>query len=363
MVERTSIKLTCAALDERDQEIVLRGVIDPDSLALLQVAEYQREELPQSRIGPLMVAIQAGGVPDLQLGCRGGDFRERDGAFYIADAVFIIDGLQRRTAALKLIAKGIVPHLGATVYFNTTEELERQRFRALNVTRVKLSPNVLLRNLRHESAVLQALYQLCLSSQFAFNRKVCWSQRMKRGELLTAMMLTKVVAYVHRRFASGLGEHSHGKVIAGLDRAMNRIGRSVMIANCREYFEVVEFCFRTGDIVYRESAPSLRGGFLYTLAQVFGSFEDFWQDAEFHVPSDLRRKLAQFPLQDPHIEALCGSTGSSQKILFNLIVEHLNKGKKTKHLKSFRAPVYEDLDEQETAPADNVPASTPQAAL
>ena len=364
MVERTSIKLTCAALEERENQIILRGAIDPDSLALLQIADYQREELPQSRIGPLMVAIQAGGVPDLQLGCRGGDFLERDGAFYIQDPTFIIDGLQRRTAALKLIEKGIVPRLGAMIRFNTTEELERRLFRELNVRAVKLSPNVLLRNLRYESPVLQALYQLCLSSQFAFSRKVCWSQRMKRGDLLTAMMLTKVVAFLHKRFGTSLTEHSHGKLIVGLDRVLNKIGRGVMMANCREYFDVVESCFRTGDIVYRESAPSLRGAFLYTMAQVFGSFEDFWSDAEFRVPPDLRRKLAQFPLQDPHIEALCGSTGSSQKILFNLIVEHLNKGKKTKHLKSFRAPVYEDPDEEEEPePVDTAAAGTQQAAV
>lgn len=353
-MERTSIKITRAALDETDSDIVLRGVIEPESLSLLQVADYQREELPQSKIGPLMVAIQAGGVPDLQLGCRGGDFIERGGIFYIQDPTFIIDGLQRRTAALKLIEKGIQPHLGATIYFNTTEELERKRFRALNVTRVKLSPNVLLRNMRYDSPVLQGLYQLCLSSQFAFSRKICWSQVMKRGEVLTATTLIKVTGYVHGRFGYALRERSHGKLVPAIDKVMAKIGRSTMMANVREYFEVVDFAFRTGEVVYTDAAPSLKAAFLYTLADVFGSFEDFWQDTEFHVPVELRKKLARFPLNDPHVAQLCAASGSSLKILYTLIVDHINYGKRTKRLKPFRAPInepYEEEPEEQEHPA------------
>ncbi|HEX5426578.1 MAG TPA: hypothetical protein VFW94_23725 [Candidatus Acidoferrales bacterium] len=355
-----SIKITRAALDEQEHEIVLRGVIEPESLSLLKVADYQREELPQSKIGPLMVALQAGGVPDLQLGCRGGDFREREGAYYIADDVYIIDGLQRRTAALKLMEKGLRPHVGATICFNTTEELERKRFRALNISSVKLSPNVLLRNLRYESPCLQALYQLCLSSQFVFSRKISWSQRMRRGEILTATTLTKVTGYLHRRMGSALAERSHGKLVPALDRVMNKIGRAIMMANVREYFDVVNYCFRTGEVVYTDAAPSLRATFLYTLADVLGSFEDFWKDYELSVPAELRKKIARFPINDPHVVALCASGGSSMKILYNLIVDHINSGKRTKRLRPFRAPVNgsysEEQEQEEERPIQEAPS-------
>ena len=79
-MERTSIKVVCAALDERENEIILRGVIDADSLKYLQIADYQRDVSPQSKISSLMNAIRKGGVPDIQLGCRGGSFFERDDA-------------------------------------------------------------------------------------------------------------------------------------------------------------------------------------------------------------------------------------------------------------------------------------------
>ena len=147
-MERTSIKIIHAALDEEGAEIVLRGVVDATSLTNLKVAEYQREVLPDRRISELMKALQGGGVPDIQLGCRGGNWRSGSdaGTFYIQDDVYIIDGLQRCTAALRLLQKGIIPRIGAMISFNTTEEMERKRFKALNLTRVKLSPNVTLRN-------------------------------------------------------------------------------------------------------------------------------------------------------------------------------------------------------------------------
>ena len=100
-------------------DIILRGVIDPQSLHLLQVADYQREVLPLAKISELVEAFMKGSVPDVDLGMRGERFFERSGSFYLQDDVFIVDGLQRVTAALHLIqmATGILPQLGAVVHF------------------------------------------------------------------------------------------------------------------------------------------------------------------------------------------------------------------------------------------------------
>jgi hypothetical protein len=113
---RTSVKVINAALDEVNiqgdgNQIVLRGVLDNDSLDLLQVSEYQREILPQSKIMDLIDAMKTGRVPDVELGMRGGDYREKDGVFYLQDSVHIIDGLQRISAAkhmLRLLGQGDV---------------------------------------------------------------------------------------------------------------------------------------------------------------------------------------------------------------------------------------------------------------
>ena len=69
-----SIKIINAALDEWNGDILLRGVVDPSSLAHLKVDDYQREILPQSRIKELARAIKSGKVPDIELGMRGGSF-------------------------------------------------------------------------------------------------------------------------------------------------------------------------------------------------------------------------------------------------------------------------------------------------
>lgn len=352
MSERTSIKFICAALDEKENEIVLRGVIDPASLVNLQIADYQREILPQSKINALMTAIRKGGVPDIQLGCRGGNYIPRENAYYIQDPVYIIDGLQRCTAAIKLMEKGLVPHLGATLTFNTTEEMERERFRVLNVTRVKLSPNVLLRNERHSSEAVAAIFQLCMSSQFALYKRVCWSQRMKREELISAMTLMKVAGEIHRRFGTSLGQRRQDILVPALDRLVQKFGRATLMNNLREYWEVLAEAFRINEVVYTEIAPALRHGFLMSFAKVIWTHQDFWEDANLIVPKELRRKLASFPLRDPNIAALCGSSSSSVGILASMIANHLNSGKKSKRLRPF-APKERDeiiVGEEEEQP-------------
>src|SRR5262245_5861040 len=100
-----------AALDEvateRGQQIVLRGVIDPASLALLKVDEYQREPLPLSALTSLRQALRDGeSLPDIELGMRGNDFDCRGtlDEFWLKGSCYIIDGQQRRNAALHILS-------------------------------------------------------------------------------------------------------------------------------------------------------------------------------------------------------------------------------------------------------------------
>ncbi|MBI5732072.1 MAG: hypothetical protein HY982_01795 [Candidatus Magasanikbacteria bacterium] len=112
MGTRDSIKVLNGALDEvnlgegEEKEIILRGVIDPDSLHLLQVGDYQREIMPLSTINDLERAYEEGAsVPDIDCGVRGWGYDTRSGCFYLSDMVFIIDGQQRVTAALRMLQK------------------------------------------------------------------------------------------------------------------------------------------------------------------------------------------------------------------------------------------------------------------
>jgi len=123
----TSLKVLSGALDELTEgQIVLRGVIDPASLGGLLKPDYQRETLRKATIEGLMSAFRdgAGRVPDVELAVRGERYGCTDsgGTYTITGDVFIIDGLQRISAAKHFAADGGKPLVGAMIHFGTTEE-------------------------------------------------------------------------------------------------------------------------------------------------------------------------------------------------------------------------------------------------
>ena len=78
----SSVKVLNWGLDEdpATKTVILRGVIDPDSLQHLRVGEYQRDVLPLASLASLVDAIKRGDkVPDIELGMRGQREAERDG--------------------------------------------------------------------------------------------------------------------------------------------------------------------------------------------------------------------------------------------------------------------------------------------
>jgi len=333
---RESIKMVKAALDDgAGGDIILRGVIDPSSLPHLLVDDYQREILPMSRIKDLAKAIKEGGVPDIEIGMRGGSFLERDGNFYLQDQCFIIDGLQRRTAAVELMRTGVLPRLGAMVHFNTTRDWERALFRKLNVSRVKLSPNVLLRNEREDHPSIEMLYRLCNDSTFVLHNRVCWDQRMKREHLVGGLTLMKTAAALHRRFSTGLKDSNFGNVMEGFEKLMTKYGRNVVRENVKRYWEVIDEAFNVRGVAYVVTAPHLKVGFLKMLCRVFADHRDFWADCVFVCNNDIRKKLSTFPIHDPHVAAMCASSGASMKILYEMLVTHINSGKRSRRLTPF----------------------------
>src|SRR4029434_10944417 len=93
-------------------------------------------------------------LPDVELGMRGQRFREtkKDDEYLLQDPVFGIDGKQRIGSAIEYASlhPQAVVRSGAVIHFDTTEQWERERFHKLNATQRKVSPNVLLRNLRDQ---------------------------------------------------------------------------------------------------------------------------------------------------------------------------------------------------------------------
>ena len=329
------IKMMHANLAETHTgEIILRGVVSPDTYQNIKIASYQREVLPISQIRKLEQAMKSSTVPDIELGMRGQNYKVRGELYSLHDPVFVIDGLQRITAAQRLVQAGETPpDLGATVHFSTTEEWERQRFRVLNTSRVRLSPSILLRNMKEDNPSIDMIYNLCFDRSFILNRKVCWAQRMGRGELLTGLTLVKAACSLHGFAAAGMSSASEDMVRA-LDSAMSKVGRTTMRTNIATYFNVIERSFGIEKIFFREHATHLRTNFLVCLARVFSSHFDFWKGEDkdvLNVDSTQVKRIAQFPIGEPFIVSLAGSSGKSRDLLTQLMRDHFNKGKSAKY--------------------------------
>jgi hypothetical protein len=327
-------------LDEtREGEIILRGVIDPESLKRLRVGLYQREVLPFAKIKELVGAFKAGSaVPDIDLGMRGERFMDRQGCFYLQDPVFVVDGQQRVTAAIQLLQEGgdKPPHLGATVHFGTDENWERNRFRILNAERTKLSSNILLRNLRTELPAVELLYELTANSpDFVMNGRVSWNQRMKREELVTAITFLRTAGALHSHLGPGRASN-YLELAQGLQKIHDKIGPIALRDNIVGFWNFVEQAWGIRRVTFKEGATYLRATFLSCLALLFSCHHDFWRgkgDTKLFVDADLLRKLSLFPITDPSVANLASAGGAARKILYALMRDQVNSGKRTKRLR------------------------------
>ena len=340
---RQSVKVIRAALDVievgDEEHLILRGVIDPDSLELLKVDDYQREILNNSKkVEEFEAALSVGEVPDIDLGMRGDSLRattDGDGeVYYLHNSVFIVDGLQRVTAAKNLLAKksGVTPRLGATIHLNTTKKWERERFHVLNTARVRVNANITLRNMSPDLKSVALLIRMTTKEKdCVLHGKVSWQQRMRRGQLITAVTMLKALGRLHAHIGPGKATNVE-QLANGWEKIFGRVGPRTIRHNIKEFFDTVERCWGISLVTYGDRNPQITLSFLMTLGRVFSEHEDFWDGNKLVVPKSLAQKLAMFAVMDPHIAELCSASGSSRDILFNLLVQHINKGKRTRHL-------------------------------
>lgn len=335
-----SVKIVNGALHEstlRGGTLILRGVIDVGSLKTLRFDDYQREALPLSSLAKLSNALKAGEtLPDIEIGMRGHKFRSIKDDWYLQDDCYVIDGQQRVNACINTIAMqpGLPVFLGAMIHFNTDKVWERDRFRILNSDRAKVSPNVLARNLRDDHPMLAAIYKLTHNDGFCLGGRVSWDQNMKRTKLITALNVLKVAGRLHSHIGAGQSNR-----LDELARQLDAIGEKATISRVRDnlytFFNVVDEMWGIRTVQYRDFSPWLHGGFLYMLARFFSSHLDFWRDSNgwrLFLDSDQKRKIATFPLNDPGIKPLTSSAGASNNILYELLLKHVNSGRRTKRL-------------------------------
>lgn len=364
------IRVIHGALDETDGgEIVLRGVIDPASLPNLLTDDYQREVLRMKKLKSILNALQAGQVlPDIELGMRGENFTTEDGnVFVLLDPVYIVDGLQRVSATKHFLAHNAERTVrpGVTIHFSTTNEWERERFRLLNTQSNRMSPNILLRNASKDSRAIRMLHSTTTADRsFVLYDRVCWSQRMRKGSLLSALTLAKTVGVLHSHKAATRTVRGQDLVPA-LDKAAEIFSLDNMRGNLRTFFDVVDDCWGIERVKYREGAAYMKGSFLWVLAKLFSNHYDFWdQEHEERclvIEPALRKKLALFPVGDPTVENLAAANGKARQMLYLMLVQHINSGKRTRRLRPRVAEdvaLSDDLEEgmEESSGDDSVAA-------
>jgi hypothetical protein len=341
MSNRETVKILSAALEESSNgDLILRGKLDSKSLHLLLTDDYQREVLPMNSQASLVDAFKnRGRIPDVTLGMRGGNVTDRDGTYYLQDPTYIIDGLQRISVALHLMRIGHVtdPDLGCKTYFNTDHKVESDLFRILNSRGQKLSPNIQIRNLKATNLAVEMLFNLCYDKGFVLYDRVCWNQRMKRTELLTCTTVMKVNGMLHSTFGPGVSSRWE-EATAAMEKTMrNIVGRTTMRDNIKTFFEVVDGAWGIKSVAFKEGAPYLRSNFLLSLAQLFAHHKTFWdENRHLSVTTDLRAKLRIFPVNDPQVQSLASAGTTARNLLYRLILDHLNSGKRTRRLVAFK---------------------------
>lgn len=323
------------------ETLIIRGIIDPrDGLDKIKVAPYQREILPGSKAKSLAAAFRTSTVPDIELGMRGDKYRVHQDentageTFFLQNDVYVIDGLQRITAA-RLVRESDpeeMPRVGALIHINTTEEWETARFRILNQERSKLSANVLLRNLRKKSDSIEMLHKLSTGDEtFVLHERVQWRQRMLRHDLISAMVMTQTVGFLHSRFGPGRGV-SPDDLASTLDKTMGIVGRTTMRDNVKTFFDLLDECFGLRRVVYTHGAVVVRRSFMLVLAEIFTRHSNFWRGHRLFVEKELKHKIAKFPINDPEVIRLASSGGTARELLYQLMIKHINSGKRTKRL-------------------------------
>lgn len=347
------VRLQNASLDDKEGVIVAHGWLDIEAIECLHVGDYQREVIEfgrnmgggnpnksNGRKSPILKGLEQGArLPDIILGMRGQHFTSRGNNFMLEDDCYIVDGLQRVSAMKAYAATN--PELrqtlriGAEVRFNTTRDLERDLFTALNTQRKAMSPNVLLRNARTEYTAVLTLYGLSKSEpKFALYGKVCWNQQMSRTEIVTAFNVIKAANALHSFFLPGLGRLT-GQALNYPPR-LEQIAKKVRINTFRDnmltFFDAIDDIWGIRGIKYTDMSPQIRATFMNTLGQLFADHENFWDGNRLVIDAAAKSKLRQFPINDPTIIRLAGAGTTAGVLLYNYLRDHMNKSKRVNQL-------------------------------
>jgi len=287
-------------------QVVLRGVLDQNSLKFIQMDWYQREQGFSTAHTQKIVGayFSADSIEDITLGMRGHRCRSKDNKWTLHDPCYCINGGQRLFAASLAMRDrpDLKIHLGCKVYFGTTEKFENDLFCKLGTSSVPVNSNVLIRNKKKESKAALLLVNMNNNPKFALQNRVAWDQRKTRHELISGRGLAHIVGLLHAHKGSALKSNKAYELLGGLDQLVQKIGAENFQTNIVRFFDVIDSCWTirnlSGDNIAR---PHMKHLFLCTIARLFSAYPDFWDGKErneFWFPKQFYRKLKAFKLAD-----------------------------------------------------------------
>lgn len=356
--EKDTIKIIHPSIDDYQKTVVIRGVLDNDSLQNLKTDFYQRELLPSTSRKNIREAIASGArLPDVVLGMRGETFNlDENQNLYLINPTFIIDGQQRIKTIMEMLSKSNPPRLGTIIHLNTTPEWERNLFQKLNQFQIKVSPNILLRNTKEDHPLITTLYSLTKTDkQFVLYDRICWQQNMKKNDLLSAATILQVVLRLHSHLAPGKSQGLN-YAIPNSDVLVKRIGLPVARSNIKTFFDTIDSCWGIKRIHIKGGAPYMRKTFLETLALLLSEHRDFWKgehEQRLEINYLLRKKLSSFPIQDPEIIRLSSAAGAARLTLYTHILNHINSGRRLNRLTPRKPSITFNIEENENDDEEN----------
>jgi hypothetical protein len=309
------------------ERIILRGVLDPQTLKFINMDWYQRERgFSTAQINEIMAAYFSGSkLADITLGMRGQNFRTKGDLYMLNDRCYCIDGGQRLYAAAAAAAErpDLKVSLGVKVYFDTTEEFENDLFCKLGTTQVRISPSVLLRNRKKKSAAAQLLVEMDANPEFALKDRISWDQRKSRHDLMSGYTFSRIVANLHAHKAGSLKSNKLFELLDGMDRLINIIGTEALRLNIIRFFNAIDRCWTIRNLSGGHDArPHMKPLFLMTIARLLSRYPEFWDGKErneFYFGDKYVRRMRGFKLSE-----VVNSKLVSRDVLSEVIRKRLN---------------------------------------
>ncbi len=329
--------ITGAVLDVRQDDIVIRGMMDPKYITHFVVGEYQREQRSPGRLSDMIAAVIKGKrFPEVELSLRSEQYSEAEpGVYHFYDTLHIVDGQQRSSATLLACQEviGLETRFAVVVNIGKTIAWEKERFEELNLgkNREAVSNNVLLRNRKEDNPVVDHLWGIHSTDRTsALYKKVAWRQRVYDGEVISSWSLARIVCLLHEHRVPWVGT-GFPETVETLNKIGLEFGPLVVRANVKAFFAAIDDIWNIRDIQVKAGAVHMRMASLTMLARVVSNHHDFWtNDKSVCFAPEMITRMRRFKFSDPHVANVLTKEPGRGEELAERFVDTLNHARRNK---------------------------------